>query len=78
MGIDLRDLPLSFLVLDQRASPRLPAGATRVIGAPIKLSETPASLRSAPPVLGQHTDAVLAELGYSAVEIAGLRDGSVI
>ena len=53
-------------------------GATRVIGAPIKLSDTPASLRSAPPVLGQHTDAVLAELGYSAVEIAGLRDSRVI
>ena len=40
-------------------------GATRVIGTPIKLSDTPASLRSAPPVLGQHTDAVLGELGYA-------------
>jgi len=53
-------------------------GATRVIGAPIKLSETPASLRSAPPVLGQHTDAVLAELGYSAADITGLRNTRVI
>ncbi|MFA5910204.1 MAG: CaiB/BaiF CoA-transferase family protein [Vicinamibacterales bacterium] len=53
-------------------------GATRVIGAPIKLSDTPASLRSAPPVLGQHTDAVLAELGYSAAAIAGLRDSRVV
>jgi formyl-CoA transferase/CoA:oxalate CoA-transferase len=53
-------------------------GATRVIGAPIKLSETPASLRSAPPVLGQHTDAVLAELGYSAGEILALRDSLVV
>ena len=34
MGIDLRDLPLSFLVLDQRPSLALPAGATRVIGHP--------------------------------------------
>lgn len=34
MGIDLRDLPLSFLVLDQRPAPALPAGATRVIGHP--------------------------------------------
>jgi len=33
-GIDLRDLPLSFLVLDQRPAPALPAGATRVIGHP--------------------------------------------
>jgi len=34
MGIDLRDLPLSFLVLDHRPTPSLPAGATRVIGHP--------------------------------------------
>ncbi len=54
------------------------AGATRVIGAPIKLSQTPASVRTPPPVLGQHTDAVLAELGYSAAEIAGLRDTRVV
>lgn len=33
-GIDLRDLPLSFLVLDQRPAPSLPAGAARVIGHP--------------------------------------------
>ena len=53
-------------------------GATRVIGAPIKLSATPASLRSAPPVLGQHTDAVLGELGYSPAEVATLRDTRVV
>jgi ribosomal protein RSM22 (predicted rRNA methylase) len=33
-GIDLRDLPLSFLVLDQRPVPDLPPGTTRVIGHP--------------------------------------------
>ena len=33
-GIDLRDLPLSFLVLDKRPVPVLPAGAARVIGHP--------------------------------------------
>ena len=33
-GIDLRDLPLSFLVLDRRAAPALPLGTTRVIGHP--------------------------------------------
>ncbi len=53
-------------------------GATRVIGAPIKLSDTPASLRAAPPVLGQHTDAVLAELGYSPAEVAALRNTRVV
>ena len=34
MGIDLRDLPLSFLVLDKRPAPVLPAAAGRVIGHP--------------------------------------------
>lgn len=53
-------------------------GATRVIGAPIKLSDTPASLRTAPPVLGQHTDAVLAELGYTPAEVAALRNTRVV
>jgi len=33
-GVDLRDLPLSFLVLDRRPAPALPPGATRVIGHP--------------------------------------------
>ena len=53
-------------------------GATRVIGAPIKLSATPASLRTPPPVLGQHTDAVLTELGYSPGGISQLREARVI
>ncbi len=33
-GIDLRDLPLSFLILDQRPTPSLPSGVGRVIGHP--------------------------------------------
>ena len=53
-------------------------GATKVIGAPIKLSENAASLRTPPPVLGQHTDAVLSEIGYDANSIAGLRAKKVI
>ena len=53
-------------------------GATRVIGAPIKLSETSASVRTPPPVLGQHTDAVLAEIGYDAPAIADLKRHRVV
>lgn len=53
-------------------------GATRVIGAPIKFSETEASVRTAPPLLGQHTDAVLSELGYDAGQIKLLRETRVI
>ena len=39
------------------------AGATRVIGAPMKLADTPARVRTAPPVPRQHTDRVLGEFG---------------
>jgi crotonobetainyl-CoA:carnitine CoA-transferase CaiB-like acyl-CoA transferase len=53
-------------------------GATRVIGAPIKLSDTEASVRTPPPVLGQHTDAVLSEIGYDSAAIAALREKSVV
>ena len=34
LGIDLRDLPLSFLVLDRRPAPAMPSGAARLIGHP--------------------------------------------
>ena len=53
-------------------------GPLKVLGTPIKLSETSASVRTAPPALGQHTDAVLGELGFSAADIASLRDRGVV
>ena len=49
------------------------AGTVRVLGTPLKLSATPASIRRAPPALGQHTDAILAEVGLSAAQITELR-----
>jgi formyl-CoA transferase/CoA:oxalate CoA-transferase len=53
-------------------------GATRVIGTPIKLSNTPGSVRTAPPTLGQHTEAVLAELGYDREMIASLKTSGAV
>ncbi len=47
-------------------------------GFPYRLGETPCEVRLAPPLLGQQTDEILAELGYDAAEIAALHhDGAV-
>ena len=54
------------------------AGMLRMLGTPLKLSAQPASIRRPPPVLGQHTDEILAEAGYSAERIAELRAAGVI
>jgi crotonobetainyl-CoA:carnitine CoA-transferase CaiB-like acyl-CoA transferase len=53
-------------------------GSMKVLGTPIKLSDTSASVRSAPPTLGQHTDKVLAELGLSGAEITALKTRAII
>jgi crotonobetainyl-CoA:carnitine CoA-transferase CaiB-like acyl-CoA transferase len=50
----------------------------RMVGFPVKLSDTPARLRYPSPELGAHTDEVLAETGLSEEEIAGLRVRKVV
>ena len=56
--------------------PRL--GEQQVQNLPVTLSRTPGAVVSASPDLGEHTDQVLGELGYSKEEIASLhRDGAV-
>ena len=54
------------------------SGESRTIGIPVKLSETPGSIRSPSPSLGQHTDEVLSEMGYAPAEIARLRDNGIV
>jgi crotonobetainyl-CoA:carnitine CoA-transferase CaiB-like acyl-CoA transferase len=54
-------------------------GPTRVVGMPVRLSETPGSIRLAAPEFGQHTEEVLLDvLGYTWDDIARLRDAEVI
>jgi crotonobetainyl-CoA:carnitine CoA-transferase CaiB-like acyl-CoA transferase len=54
-------------------------GETRVVGLPVRLSETPGEIRLPAPEFGQHTEEVLTELlGYSWDDIARLREAEVI
>lgn len=52
-----------------------PAPIARV---PVTLSHTPGAIERRAPTLGEHTDGILAELGYDAEEIAALREQGVI
>jgi crotonobetainyl-CoA:carnitine CoA-transferase CaiB-like acyl-CoA transferase len=45
---------------------------------PVDLSETPGTFRHPAPALGEHTDAILKELGYSATQIAELRNKKIV
>ena len=53
-------------------------GTIKNVGSPLKFTETPTTLHRPPPLLGQHTDEVLADYGYSANDIATLRERKVI
>jgi crotonobetainyl-CoA:carnitine CoA-transferase CaiB-like acyl-CoA transferase len=53
-------------------------GSLRQVGVPFKLAATPATIRSAPPLLGEHSEEILAELGYDPAAIARMRADGVI
>ena len=52
--------------------------ALELVASPMKLSATPVTVRRPPPLLGQHTDEVLAEFGLTPTEVARLRADGVI
>jgi crotonobetainyl-CoA:carnitine CoA-transferase CaiB-like acyl-CoA transferase len=53
-------------------------GVIRQAGIPFQFSETPASIRTPPPMLGEQTDAILGELGYPPAEIVELHERGVV
>lgn len=57
--------------------PGLPRPAP-VADTPVRLSQTPGGIRCRAPVLGEHTEEVLAEIGYDARAVARLREAGVV
>ncbi len=53
-------------------------GTVRLLGLPVKLSETPAAIYRTPPLFAQHTDEILREIGVTDGELAQLRASGVI
>jgi crotonobetainyl-CoA:carnitine CoA-transferase CaiB-like acyl-CoA transferase len=54
------------------------AGPINVVGPPYRFSATPGAVRTPPPLLGQHTDETLREIGYSEEQIAEMREAKVV
>ncbi len=53
-------------------------GVLRQAGIPIQFERTPGAIRSAPPLLGEGTDEILAELGYGRDDVARMRESGAI
>jgi formyl-CoA transferase len=67
------------LARDMVVTMRHPAeGEIRGLGIPVKLSDTPGQIRRPAPMLGEHTDELLAGLGYSAADISALREQGAV
>ncbi len=54
------------------------AGEVEMPGSPMKFSRTPTTVRRHPPILGEHTEDVLGEYGYTDADLARLADADVI
>jgi alpha-methylacyl-CoA racemase len=50
----------------------------QLLGVPVKLSRTPGAPAGPGPALGEHTDEVLTALGYSAADVASLRESGAV
>jgi crotonobetainyl-CoA:carnitine CoA-transferase CaiB-like acyl-CoA transferase len=78
------DLPSAFssaqaTALGMRVPLEHPSlGRVDQVGLPFELAGTPASIRTPPPLLGEHTDEILAEAGYAPAEAERLRTTGVV
>ncbi|MCY4578611.1 MAG: CoA transferase, partial [Chloroflexi bacterium] len=54
------------------------SGSIRNIGVAVKLHDTPGSVRTPAPILGQHSEEVLDQYGYAESDIAALKDAGVL
>jgi len=64
-------------ILREIAFPGAPRPAP-VADTPIRLSDTPGMIRGRAPLLGEHTEAILGEIGYSKEQVASLREAGIV
>lgn len=77
VGQALESEPVRYLGIVQTVE-HLLAGSIRLVGPAVELSRTPPAIRRAPPLLAQHTEEVLAELGYNQDTIRSFAEAGVI
>ncbi len=78
---DMADVFADPQVLARQMTVKLPHplnDALELVSSPMKLSHTPVQMRRPPPLLGQHTDEVLAELGLDLAERQRLRKDGIL
>ncbi|MDE2298134.1 MAG: CoA transferase [Burkholderiales bacterium] len=78
---DLAEVFADPQVLERAMTVQMPhplAGSVRLVASPMKFSATPVRYQRPPPLLGEHTDEVLLELGLTDAEITALRGARAI
>jgi crotonobetainyl-CoA:carnitine CoA-transferase CaiB-like acyl-CoA transferase len=61
-----------------QAVPHPDGGEVRVVGPPMRFTQTPGTIRTGPPAVGQHTGEVLKGLGYAEDELRAFREDGVV
>ncbi|MFC1970502.1 CaiB/BaiF CoA transferase family protein [Chloroflexota bacterium] len=65
-------------MITEKEHPTAENNKVRLLGNPVKLSETPGDISVSPPLLGQHTAEILKELGYGDEEIHAFREKGIV